>query len=104
MKARILESIITWSTLGKQTAQAKEVYCDVIDIEKKVFKELDIELYICNYNLSAKCLTLEYKRNLLLTFLYKAVVNRAICVRVLILCYFVWLVECCHQNDPQTEL
>ena len=53
LKARILKSIITWSTLGKQTAQAKEVYCDVIDIEKKVFKELDIELYICTYNLSA---------------------------------------------------
>ena len=26
MKGRILKSIITWSTLGKQTAQAKEVY------------------------------------------------------------------------------
>ena len=27
LKARILKSIITWSTMGKQTAQAKEVYC-----------------------------------------------------------------------------
>jgi len=26
LKARILESIITWSEMGKQTAQAKEVY------------------------------------------------------------------------------
>ena len=26
LKARILKSIITWSTLGKQTTQAKEVY------------------------------------------------------------------------------
>ena len=27
LKARILKSIITWSEMGKQTAQAKEVYC-----------------------------------------------------------------------------
>ena len=26
LKERILKSIITWSTMGKQTAQAKEVY------------------------------------------------------------------------------
>ena len=26
LKARILKSIITWSEMGKQTAQAKEVY------------------------------------------------------------------------------
>ena len=26
LKARILKSIITWSTMGKQTTQAKEVY------------------------------------------------------------------------------
>ena len=28
LKARILKSIITWSEMGKQTAQAKEVYTD----------------------------------------------------------------------------
>ena len=28
LKARILKSIIMWSTMGKQTAQAKEVYSD----------------------------------------------------------------------------
>ena len=27
LKARILESIITWSEMGQQTIQAKEVYC-----------------------------------------------------------------------------
>ena len=27
LKARILKSIITWSEMGQQTAQAKEVYC-----------------------------------------------------------------------------
>ena len=27
LKARIFKSIIMWSTFGKQTAQAKEVYC-----------------------------------------------------------------------------
>ena len=29
LKARILKSIITWSEMGKQTAQAKEVYYSV---------------------------------------------------------------------------
>ena len=28
LKARILESVITWSEMGQQTVQAKEVYCD----------------------------------------------------------------------------
>mgnify|MGYP001794110218 CR=1 FL=1 len=31
LKARILKSFITWSTMGKQTAQAKEVYIVVCD-------------------------------------------------------------------------
>ena len=31
LKARILKSIITWSEMGKQTAQAKEVYCAKIE-------------------------------------------------------------------------
>ena len=29
LKARILKGIITWSEMGKQTTQAKEVYCDI---------------------------------------------------------------------------
>ena len=32
LKARILKSIITWSEMGKQTAQAKEVYCHSLRI------------------------------------------------------------------------
>ena len=35
LKARILKSIVTWSEMGKQTAQAKEVYCMLTDIDKK---------------------------------------------------------------------
>jgi len=27
LKARILKSIVTWSEMGQQTAQAKKVYC-----------------------------------------------------------------------------
>jgi len=35
LKARILKSIITWSEMGKQTAQAKEVYnLDTQDLPK----------------------------------------------------------------------
>ena len=30
LKARILKSILTWSTMGKQTAKAKEVYYQLI--------------------------------------------------------------------------
>ena len=36
LKARILESIITWPEMGKQTAQAKEVYtfhCGPLEIK-----------------------------------------------------------------------
>lgn len=37
LKARILKSFITWSTMGKQTAKVKEVYCDKLKI-KLTFK------------------------------------------------------------------
>ena len=32
LKARILKSFITWSEMGKQTAQAKEVYLTFINL------------------------------------------------------------------------
>ena len=35
LKARILKSIITWSEMGKQTAQAKEVYLTIRPVARK---------------------------------------------------------------------
>ena len=40
LKARILKSIITWSEMGKQTAQAKEVYYRFV--YRKKYHESDI--------------------------------------------------------------
>ena len=41
MKARILESIITWSEMGQQTVQAKEVYFFVFCNRESIRKVME---------------------------------------------------------------
>ena len=46
LKARIYKSIITWSEMGKQTAQAKEVYCEENGQEIRIEKIFTLQISV----------------------------------------------------------